>query len=653
MITLRCIKVTISSFAIEPMFSQNKDFVKMLINKNVTVLSTLGALGVVFGDIGTSPLYAMRAVLHQLPLNYIDVLGTLSLVFWSLIIVISLKYLVVIFRADNDGEGGVLALLALLRQNTKRYQRYLYLVGIFGAGLMLGDGMLTPAISVVSAIEGLEILSPALSKAVVPLSCVILVSLFMVQYKGTDLMGRAFGPILFVWFVTIGLLGFFQILHHPEILKAMHPYYAYDFFHRNGLRGFWLLGDIFLVVTGGEALYADMGHFGKSPIRLSWFGLVLPCLLLNYFGQGAHLLDFPQDINNPFYKLAPDWFSVPLIILSTLATIIASQAVISATFSLTKQAVLLGFYPRIPIIQTSERVAGQVYIPQVNFFLMLGTLLLIIVFQSSDNLADAYGIAVNLTMMMVTFMVGFAAIYVWRWSLWKAILIVSPFVLVDTTFFVANSHKLLTGAAIPVGFALLVAVVMLTWNSGIQFLKKNYYMNKTDIRKMIKTLEKSAYHRLPGLTAIFLTDVYDKSGGSFLQFLKLSRTLPEYILILSYDVKNSPHVQQNKRFELMHLGQNIYQLNLHFGFMDDISIPKELKRLNRNMHLPFTVDISTTTYFVEMPNVVASKNKHSLTFHWQEKLFAFMLRNYSSNLNISFYSLPFDRTIALGAYFMI
>lgn len=627
--------------------------VNVMTQKNIGLLPVIAAIGIVFGDIGTSPLYAMRSVLNHLPVNYNDVLGTLSLMFWSLIIVISMKYFMLIFRADNEGEGGVLALLALLRQKTTQKQHYLYLVGIFGAGLMLGDGMLTPAISVISAIEGLEVISPDMSSCVVPISCIILFCLFMIQYQGTEVVGRAFGPILIVWFLVIGVLGFLKIWGHPEILKAVHPYYAYDFFHRNGLRGFWLLGEVFLVVTGGEALYADIGHFGKSPIRLSWFGLVLPCLLLSYFGQGAHLIDFPQDIDNPFYKLAPSWFFIPLIVISTCATIIASQAVITATFSLTKQAVLLGFYPRLPIIQTSATVSGQVYIPQVNFLLMLGTILLIVIFQSSTNLADAYGMAVNLTMMMVTFMVGFAAYYVWRWPLWKVFAIVTPFALVDSAFFLANSHKLLTGAAIPVGFAMLVAVVMLTWNSGIQYLKRHHYMNRTDIRNLINKLKYSDYKQQAEMTSIFLTDVYDKSGGSFLRFLKLTHTVPEHVLIVSYHVKNSPRVPKAERFEVNYLGENIYQLNLHYGFMDNISIPRALKRLNKTKSLPFFIDIETLTYFVEIPNIVALKSKRSLTFYWQEKLFAFMLRNYSSNLNISFYNLPYDRTIALGSYFII
>lgn len=613
----------------------------------------VGALGIVYGDIGTSPLYAMRAVLQNLSINFLDILGALSLVFWSLIIVISVKYLVLIFRADNEGEGGILALLALLRQKSPNYQRYFYLIGIFGAGLMLGDGMLTPAISVLSAVEGLTILSPKFQDFVIPFACIILAALFYIQSQGTDKVGRAFGPIIIIWFLTIGILGLIHILRHPMILEAVNPYYAFHFFQKNGWQGFWLLGEVFLVVTGGEALYADIGHFGKQPIRRSWFLLVLPCLLLNYFGQGAHLLDNPQDIINPFYMLAPTWFFIPLLIISTLATIIASQAVISATFSLTRQAVLLGFYPRLPILQTSEHFPGQVYIPQVNILLFLGTLTFIFIFQNSYNLAHAYGIAVNLTMLMVTLLVTFAAFYVWQWSLLKTCMVFSLFVTVDFAFFLANAHKLLSGAIVPIAFAIFVCTIMLSWNSGLQFLKKNFYKKRQDISKILKQLNYRSLNKLPHLTAIFLTDIYDRSGGGFLEFLKLSRTVPEQILIVSYTVFNKPHVKLKDRFILKQLAHNVHKLNLCYGFMDHLSIPRALAYLNTRKLLPYQLEVNKTTYFVEIPNVIASKEKRSLRFYWQEKLFAFLLRNYSSNLNISFYNLPLDRTVALGVYFMI
>ncbi|VEG91897.1 potassium transporter Kup [Legionella spiritensis] len=613
----------------------------------------IASLGVVFGDIGTSPLYAIRETLWGLPINVVDVLGVLSLVFWSLVIVISLKYLVVIFRADNEGQGGILALLALLKQKKTRYESLLYLCAIFGAGLLIGDGMLTPAISVTSAIEGLEVLSPHFEKFVIPLSCGIILCLFLVQSKGTGKIGIAFGPVLIIWFLTIGVLGLVQIIANPMVLKAIHPYYAFEFFRENGLKGFFLLGGVFLVVTGGEALYADIGHFGKNPIRYSWFFIALPGLLLNYFGQCANLLLHPENIVNPFYKLAPPGFFIPLLIISTMATIIASQAMISATFSLTRQAVLLGLYPRLPIIQTSRKYVGQIYIPQVNLFLLIGTLVLIFTFKNSSGLAHAYGIAVNMDMLMVTVMVAYAARKIWRWSLWQVILVFSGLILVDLIFLTANSHKFLTGGWVPICFALFVAFIMYTWRNGLRYLKKNYYLKKEDISKIVKQLHYKTLNQLPGLTAIFITDIYDRSGGSFLHFLKLSLAVPENILIVNYAVSNKPHIYQNHRYKVTKLDDTFYKVTLRYGFMDNISIPDALQLLNEKKLLPFKVNVDSATYMVEIPNIMASREKSTLMFFWQEKLFAFLMRNYSVNLNIEFYNLPYNRTIAIGTYCQI
>lgn len=624
-----------------------------MIDRKFSYSLALASMGVVFGDIGTSPLYALRETLAGLPLNAINILGVLSLVFWTLIIVISLKYLVVVFRADNDGEGGILALLALLKQTPLRYEKLLYLVAIFGAGLLIGDGMLTPAISVTSAIEGLEIISPHFEKWVVPLSCLILICLFSVQSKGTGQIGKAFGPLIFIWFLTLAGLGINHIIANPSVLKAIHPFYALDFFHENGLKGFFLLGGVFLVVTGGEALYADIGHFGKNPIRYSWFFIALPCLLLNYFGQGANLMIHPEDVDNPFYKLAPDWFFIPLLVISTIATVIASQSLITATFSLTKQAVLLGFYPRLPIVQTSKKMAGQIYIPQVNFFLLIGTILLILTFKNASGLAHAYGIAVNLTMLMVTLMVAYASVKVWHWPLWRVMLVFSVFVTIDLVFLAANSHKFMEGGWVPIGFALVVSVLMLTWNSGLKYLKTNFYLQKDDFLRILKQLRYKSLNQLPNVTAIFITDAYDPSGGSFLHFLKLSMAVPENILIVSYVVCNRPHVLVKHRFQLSQLADKIYQLTLNYGFMDDISIPEALTILNEKNLLSFKLNVDTATYLVEIPNINASRKKRTLTFFWQEKLFSFLMRNYSVNLNIEFYKLPYNRTIAIGTYCMI
>lgn len=615
---------------------------------------TLAALGIVFGDIGTSPLYALKVTLNGLPINSMTVLGVLSLIFWSLIIIVSYKYLSIIFRADNEGEGGILALLALLKHKGTKYEPIFYIVAIFGAGLLLGDGMLAPAISVISATEGLSTLSPIFTPYILFISSLIFMGLFWLQARGTARIGFLFGPLIIIWFITIAVLGLIQIIDDPVVLNAMNPYYAMSFLYHEGLRGYFLLGGIFLVMTGGEALFADIGHFGKTPIRTGWFVMVLPCLLLNYFGQGANLLSDPLAVNNPFFSLAPKGFSLILVLIATVATVIASQAVITATFSLTKQAVLLGLCPRIPIIQKSKEHAGQIYVPQINIILFIGTMLFAFTFKTSDNLAHAYGIAVNTEMLLVDFMVAYTALSIWNWSYLKVSFIFGLFIAIDFAFLGANAHKFLTGGWVPVVFALLVACVMYTWKHGMSYLRNNFYMKKEDISKILKQLEYKSFNQLPGVTAIFITDVYDKSGGSFLHFLKLSHSMPEHVLIVNYKVHNIPFVHYKNRYEVTNLGPKVCKLTLHYGFMtDSISIPHELEKACEKNLLPFKLNFDNATYMVEIPNVMASKAKKSLHFVWQEKLFAFLMRNYSANLNIEFYKLPHNRTIAIGTYFIM
>ena len=624
-----------------------------MISKKGLPLSVLASLGVVYGDIGTSPLYAMRATLEGLIINQANVLGVLSLIFWTLILIISIKYLIIIFRADNEGEGGVFALMALLKQKKTRFQPLFYLIAIFGAGLLVGDGMLTPAISVTSALEGLEVMTPDSHTTITVISILILAVLFWMQSKGTDKIGYAFGPLILIWFITIALLGLSKIIAHPRVLCAVDPFYALDFFRINGLKAYFLLGGVFLVVTGGEALYADIGHFGKQPIRYSWFLIALPCLLINYFGQGANLLMHPEHITNPFYMLSPSWFCFPLLIIAAIATIIASQAVISATFSMLKQAVLLGFYPRLPIIQTSQKQSGQIYIPQVNFFLFIGTISLILLFQSSSHLTHAYGIAVNGLMLMVTVMVSCAAVQVWHWSIWRTMLVFTPFLLIDLLFFGANLDKFHTGGWLPVCFALVISFIMHTWNLGLQYLKKNFYLQKNDIVNIVRQFSGESFHQLDGLSAICITDIYDNKGGSFLHFLNLSKAIPEHILIVNYVIENIPHVSIRSRFELNVVDKKLHQLTLHYGFMDDIAIPEALRVINDRKLLPFQLNVDTATFLVEIPNIMASKAKRTLRFYWQEKLFAFLMRNYAMNMNIEFYKLPYERTIAIGSYCQI
>ncbi|MDF1677176.1 MAG: KUP/HAK/KT family potassium transporter [Legionellaceae bacterium] len=614
---------------------------------------TLAALGVVYGDIGTSPLYAMRESLGGLPINLTDVLGVLSLIFWSLTLVISMKYLFLLFRADNDGEGGILALLALSKHTGTNRIRFFFVLGILGAGLMLGDGMLTPAISVMSAIEGVNVALPHLSSFVLPITCAILVALFAMQSLGTARIGKLFGPMILIWFVTIALVGVLQIINNPVVLKAVNPWYAIHFFQVNGWKGYVLLGGVFLVVTGGEALYADLGHFGKSPIRKSWFFVAFPSLVLNYFGQGAYLLKHPEAIDNPFYHSAPTWFMIPLLVIATCATIIASQAVISATFSMMRQAVLLGLYPHLSIIQTSDEKRGQIYVPQVNMILALGTLLLVLVFRHSSDMTHAYGIAVNLEGLLSLSLVAYVALRYWQWHVLKLLSVFLVFGVIDIAFLGANIQKLFTGAWIPVVFASISAFVMYTWNKGRVYLENNYYANKEEVSKTLRQFDYKSLTHLPNTTAIFITDIYDQSGATFLNFLKLNRTLPAHILLVKYQVEHIPYVSSVDRFEVNCLKENICELTLHYGFMDVVSIPQALYLANERGFLPFDVNVDKARYIIEIPNVLASRAQRTLWFFWQEKLFAFLVRNYAANFNIEFYQLPYDRTVAIGTYCLI
>lgn len=622
------------------------------IQKQTLFSLSLAALGIIYGDIGTSPLYAINVTLSNLPINVVDVFGVLSLIFWALILIISIKYLCVVLRADNHGEGGILALLALLKKKSGHTVNLFFLIGIFGAGLMLGDGMLTPAISVLSAVEGINVISPVFSQWVLPLSFIILLALFMFQSKGTAKIGFLFGPIIIVWFCTIAVLGVLQIVQNPIVLYALNPYFAFDFLYINGFHGYVLLGGVFLVVTGGEALYADLGHFGINPIRLSWFFIVLPGLLLNYFGQGAYLLTHPAAISNPFYMMAPPVFLIPLVVIATIATVIASQAVISATFSLTKQAVLLGLYPRLPIRQTSASMLGQLYVPQMNFILAVGTLILVVVFKNSNAIAHAYGIAVNLLMILTTFMIMFVAYEKWHWSQTKILFFFIFFILIDVAFLGANIQKLSAGGWLPITLAMCGAFIMYTWTKGMDYLKDFYYTKKEDLAKIFLNLHAKEMRRID-LTAILITDVYDSSGGSFLRFLKLNHSLPENILIVDYHIDNIPYVLSENRYEYGGTEKNICQLTLHYGFMDFISIPKALRIANDKKLLPFTINFDSVMYLIEAPNIVASRRRKTLWFYWQERLFSFLMRNYSANINIEFYQLPYNKTIAIGTYCVI
>lgn len=617
-------------------------------NSKRTLTLSIGALGVVYGDLGTSPLYALQQTLPGEIITPDNVYGVLSLIFWSLILVISTCYVSVFLRADNEGEGGVLALLSLLRRRNKNFSKWLFLTGLIGAGLLLGDGMITPAISVISAMEGLKVISPGFAQFIVPISFFILLTLFFCQRFGTGKISFFFGPVLLCWFIVIGILGAIAICHNPSVLYAINPYYAFAFFYNGGWHAYLLLGGIFLSITGAEAMYADLGHFGRNPIRLGWFAVALPALLLNYFGQGANVLQSPVAISNLFYTLAPTWFYYPLLILATIATIIASQAVITASFSLARQAILLNVCPRLDIIHTSKGETGQVYVPKINLLLAMGTLSLVLIFKSSNGLAAAFGMAVNLVMIIVAILVMCVARLIWKWSLTKIFLVFFTVILIDLIYLGANFHKISQGAWIPLVFAMIISTVMITWQKGMEVLRTTFYMKKIPIPEFVKQIDQSKLNYLEGVTTIFICDSYDNSGGCFLNYIKLNRILPSEVLIVSIAIENYPYVTEKNRFELTEVTKGIYNLILHYGFMQTINIPSTLAAGEKIKVFPFTLDVNKATFLVEIINIAMTKQKVPRLYFWQKKLFGFLLRN--SSMEIEFFKLPYNRTIAIGTY---
>ncbi len=606
-------------------------------NKKMAVL-TLGALGIVYGDLGTSPLYALQQVLTKVEVTPPHVYGVLSLVFWSLILVISTGYVTVFLRADNDGEGGILALLSLLKRQNKKFPHILFLMGMIGAGLLLGDGMITPAISVISAIEGLHVISPSFSHLIMPISFAILLGLFLCQRFGTNAISVFFGPILLCWFVTIAFLGAIAITQNPVVLRAVNPYYAIHFLYEGGWHAYLLLGGVFLVITGAEAMYADLGHFGKNPIRIGWFFVALPSLLLNYFGQGANVLSHPEAVSNLFYSLAPSWFSYPLLIIATLATIIASQAVISASFSMARQGILLEICPRLSIIHTSKEETGQVYVPQVNFFLALGTLLLVVIFESSDGLAAAFGMAVNLVMLIVAVLVLFVALKLWKWTYTKIGIIFLPLIIIDLIFLGANLRKIDEGAWIPLVFAAIISTVMITWQRGMQLVRTYFYKNKMPLTEIIKGMDRSKLKAIEDLTVIFVSDPSDNSATSFFHYAKLNHLMPKNTLIVKVVVDDFPFVREQNRYELETLSDGYYTLTLHYGFMQSINVPHSLDMGVKKNLFPFPLDVCSATFLVEIIHFAVGKKKYPRFFRWQKRLFSLLLRN--SQLNIEFFHLP-------------
>ena len=606
----------------------------------------VAAVGVVYGDIGTSPLYTLKEVFsggYGVPVNHDGVLGILGLIFWSLIWVVTIKYVVFILRADNQGEGGIMALTALARRASAPYPKLKALMvgcGLIGAALFYGDSMITPAISVLSAVEGLELAFDGIDHWVIPVALIVLVALFLIQKHGTARIGILFGPVMVTWFVVLGALGVHGIAQSPEVLKAFNPVWAVRFFIVHPGMGVAILGAVVLALTGAEALYADMGHFGRKPIARAWFALVLPALVLNYFGQGALLLQNPEAARNPFYLLAPNWALIPLVGLSTLATVIASQAVISGAFSLTRQAIQLGYVPRMQIQHTSSDEQGQIYIGAVNWSLMVGVILLVLGFESSGALASAYGVAVTGTMLMTTLLVSTVMLLLWKWPPLLAVPILLGFLFVDGLFFAANVPKIVQGGAFPVLAGIVLFVLMTTWKRGKQILVERLDEGSLPLPLFISSIRVQPPHRVEG-TAVFLTARADAVPHALLHNMLHNQVLHSQVVLLTVVSEDTPRVPAQQRFEVEAYGEGFYRVLLHFGFMDEPDVPAALKLC----HLE-GLDFSPmrTTYFLSRETVIASRLVGMS--RWRGLLFAFLLKN--ANGNLRFFNLPLNRVIELG-----
>ncbi|MGN6313340.1 MAG: potassium transporter Kup [Rhodanobacteraceae bacterium] len=607
---------------------------------------TLGAIGVVFGDIGTSPLYTMQEVFsdkYGLHVSSASVLGVLSLVFWALILVVTLKYVIFIMRADNRGEGGIMALMALAQRSARGEPRLRWVIavlGIFGAALFYGDGVITPAMSVLSAVEGLKVAEPSLVRWVVPISVAILLVLFLLQRRGTAGIGAVFGPVMCVWFVAIALLGAYYIVREPQVLAALNPAHAIHFFHTHGRGAFIALGGVVLAVTGTEALYADMGHFGKAPIRAAWLGFVLPALFLNYFGQGALLLGEPAAVSNPFYFLVPRALLYPMIVLATAAAIIASQAVISGAFSMTRESIQLGYVPRMRIVHTSRMLSGQVFVPWINGMLLVLVVLAVIGFRSSENLGAAYGIAVTGTMVVTTLLALIVERRLWNWP-WLAVVTTAVvFLCIDLSFFGANLIKVEHGGWFPLVLGLLVFIVMTTWRRGRELLLRELRQSGLALAPFIESIARHPPHRVPG-TAVFMTANTNAVPHALLHSLKHYKVLHERNVILSVETLETPVAETYERAELHDLGDAFYALTLRFGFSETQDVPAALATCMVNGK---GFDMMDTTFFLSRENIVASPRAGMAL--WRDKLFAIMSRN--ALAATAFFRIPGNRLVELG-----
>ncbi|SDF90443.1 potassium transporter Kup [Phytopseudomonas seleniipraecipitans] len=606
----------------------------------------VGAVGIVYGDIGTSPLYALKEIFsphYGVDLSQSSVLGILSLIFWSLTLVVSVKYVMFILRADNGGEGGIMALTALAQRaavNHPRLRAALIMLGLFGAALFYGDSMLTPAVSVVSAVEGVGLVVDGIDHWVVPVALLILVPLFLLQRHGTARIGYLFGPVMVIWFVVLGALGVHGIVQRPEVLLALNPYWALQFFISNPLLGLTVMGAVVLTITGAEALYADLGHFGRRPIVHAWLFLAFPGLMLNYLGQGAVLLSDPEAVRNPFYLLAPSWALIPLIGLSTLATIIASQAVITGAFSVTRQAIQLGYVPRMQILHTSSAEQGQIYIPLINSLLLVGVVLLVLGFQSSSGLAEAYGVAVTGTMLCTTLLVSAVILLLWRWPKVLAIPLLAVFLLVDVVFFAANVPKILGGGAVPMIVGILLFGLMTTWKRGRQLVLERLDEHALVLRDFIASIALQPPHRVVG-TAVFLTSRVDVVPHALLHNLLHNQVLHERVMLLTVLYEDRPRVPLAERFELDAYDQGFYRVRLRFGFLEAPDIPQALAQLSdKGLDCP----PMQTTYFLSRETVIPSERIGMAM--WRERLFAVLQKNAGSSLG--FFRLPVNRVIELG-----
>jgi KUP system potassium uptake protein len=603
--------------------------------------TSLAALGVVFGDIGTSPLYTLKTVLDLMGRHQPqDVLGALSLIVWTLILITSVKYVGFAMRVDNDGEGGIVALMSLL--GVKRQQRPIIVaVGLFGAALIYGDGAVTPAISVLSALEGLHIALPGLAPYVLPLAVLVLALLFAVQPQGTARIGRAFGPVMALWFVVMALLGLWSLIRHPSVLFALNPWIGLSFLLQGGATAFAVLGGVFLCVTGAEALYADMGHFGAGPIKLAWSAIVLPSLILNYAGQAAIAVSGEPIDQNIFYRLCPEPLLLPLIVLATLATVIASQSIITGAFSMTRQAIVLGWMPRLKVTQTSEQGYGQIYVGAVNWILMLVTLGLVLAFRKSDNLAAAYGIAVSATMLMTSALLFIAMREIWQWSLAASAAVAALFLTVDGAFFLSNVLKIADGGYVPLMLAALVYLVMLCWHRGVSAVAANLLANPMSIESFMTRLAREHVARVPG-TAVFLTRSLSDTPPVVAWYVKHSRALHERVVALTVLTESTPRVPEKSRFSVVQVAPNFWRAQAHYGFMERPDIPRLLASLRKPCSLG---DLSDVTYYLAHETVLPREDGRGLP-RWQEALFAAMLRNSTHMTDLL--KLPRDRVVELG-----